>query len=52
MDYVDIDARIPDGDRSLQVDECHFTDAGREIVADSFFRHIMEHRLLASEDGG
>lgn len=46
MDYVDIDAIIPDGDRTLQVDECHFTDRGRELVADAFFRHIEAHRLL------
>jgi lysophospholipase L1-like esterase len=47
MDYVDLDALIPDRDASLQLDACHFTAAGEERVAESFFRHIVDHGLLS-----
>lgn len=46
LDYVDIDAAIPDARRDLQIDECHFTHAGREMVADAFFAGIMERGWL------
>ena len=39
-DYVDIDAAIENGRRDLQWDQCHFTRAGRELVAGLFFEHI------------
>lgn len=50
MDYVDLDAALPDNDRSLHIDECHFTHAGRARVAELFFEHIMAHRLLEPEE--
>lgn len=41
LPYVDQDALIEDYDRSLQFDECHFTDEGRELIAENFFREIV-----------
>jgi len=43
LDHVDLDALIADNDRALQIDECHFTAEGRELVAAGFFDHIVEH---------
>jgi len=40
--YVDQDALIPDFDRSINYDDCHFTRAGRELVAQNFFDAIVE----------
>jgi hypothetical protein len=42
FEYVDQDRLIPDGDRMLQIDACHFTRKGRELVAQNFFDHIVE----------
>jgi lysophospholipase L1-like esterase len=44
--YVDLDKLIPDHDRALQVDECHFTPKGDDLVAQSFFDAIVERGLL------
>jgi hypothetical protein len=44
--YVDQDALIPDFDRSLQFDACHFTHTGDEMMAANFFASIVEHGLL------
>jgi hypothetical protein len=44
--YVDQDALIPDYDRSLQFDECHFTHAGDELMAENFFRKIVDEGFL------
>jgi lysophospholipase L1-like esterase len=44
--YVDPDALIPDFDRSLQFDACHFTRAGDELMAQNFFKKIVVDRLL------
>ncbi len=46
LDYVDLDARLPDGDRSLQFDACHFTHLGRERVAEIFFEDIVRRGWL------
>jgi len=42
LDFVDQDALIPDFDRSLQFDQCHFTRAGDEKMAENFFGKIVE----------
>jgi hypothetical protein len=44
--YVDQDRLIPDTDRSLQVDDCHFTRKGRELVARNFFDFIVDRRWI------
>jgi len=46
FDYVDQDALIPDEDTSLQVDTCHFTQKGRDLMASNFFAHIVERGLI------
>ena len=47
FDYVDQDALIPDNDPTLQFDQCHFTRAGRERMAENFFAHIAERGWIA-----
>ena len=42
LKYVDQDALIPDFDSRLQYDPCHFTRAGDEMMADNFFKAIVE----------
>lgn len=39
--YVDQAALIPDNDASIHVDECHFTQRGREMMADNYFDAIV-----------
>jgi hypothetical protein len=46
FEYVDQDRLIPDRDRTLQIDACHFTRKGRELVARNFFDHIVERGWL------
>lgn len=46
LEFVDIDAAIPDGRRDLQIDDCHFTDEGRQMVADAFYEAIVAHGWL------
>ena len=46
FDWVDQDALIPDGDRRLMIDDCHFTGAGRALVARNFFDAIVERGWL------
>lgn len=43
--WVDQDALLPDRDERLQVDSCHFSQAGREKLADNFFDAIVANRL-------
>jgi len=45
-DYVDQDALIPDYDPTINVDVCHFTQKGRDMMAKNFFDHIVARRLL------
>lgn len=45
-DYVDQDALMPDLDATLQVDPCHFTQKGRDMMARNYFTHIVERGLL------
>ncbi len=47
-DYVDLDAALPDHDASLQVDPCHFTQAGRDRVARVFFEEIVRREWVAA----
>ena len=44
--WVDQDALIPDRDESLQVDACHFTPDGREMLTRNFYDYIVENDLL------
>jgi len=44
--YVDQAALIPDLDREINIDDCHFTRDGREMVADNFFAFVDANRLL------
>lgn len=44
--YVDQDALLPDFDRSLQIDLCHFTQQGRVLVARNFAAYIETNRLM------
>jgi len=46
LEFADIDAAIPDGQRHLQIDDCLFTDAGRKLVAQAFFDRIVALGLL------
>lgn len=50
LDWVDQDALVADGDPALMVDECHFTRAGRELVARNFFEAIVSRGWF--EEGG
>jgi lysophospholipase L1-like esterase len=49
LTYVDQDALIPDLDRSINFDDCHFTRKGREMMAKNFFDYIVAHDLLGLE---
>lgn len=49
--YVDLDKLIPDHDASLQIDECHFTPKGDDLVAESFFDAIVARGLLEAGSG-
>lgn len=44
--YVDQDALIPDYDRSINVDECHFTPKGEGMMATNFFDYIVARGLI------
>ncbi len=44
--YVDQDALIPDFDRSINYDQCHFTLKGRRILAENFHDAIIERGLV------
>lgn len=44
--YVDQDRLIPDHDPTLQIDECHFTPKGDDLMAQNFFDAIVERGLL------
>jgi len=50
LDYVDVDAALPDGDRTLQFDECHFTSDGEHRMAEVFFRAIERRGYIGSPD--
>jgi hypothetical protein len=39
--YVDQDALIPDRDRSINLDDCHFTRKGDELMARNFYDAIV-----------
>jgi len=47
--YVDQDALIPDFDRSINIDDCHFTRKGDELMAENYFRYIVDHRLIEEQ---
>lgn len=44
--YVDQDALIPDRDPTINVDVCHFTQKGRDLMAQNYFDHIVALGLL------
>jgi len=44
--YVDQAALIPDEDPTINVDDCHFTPKGNEMMAENFFRYIVAHHLV------
>ena len=44
--WVDLDAYFPDGDASVNVDGCHFTDDGRRRVAQAVLDAIEAQGLL------
>jgi len=46
MAWVDQAALIPDADPTINVDECHFTDKGNDMLADNFYRYIVDHGLV------
>jgi lysophospholipase L1-like esterase len=50
--YVDEEALIPDSDRRLQYDPCHFTDAGNEVMAENFFQAIVARGLVGDRPAG
>jgi lysophospholipase L1-like esterase len=50
--FVDQEALIPDEDRSLQLDECHFTRKGDELMARNFFDAIVARGLVRPPAGG
>lgn len=43
--WVDQDGLLPDRDERLQVDSCHFSQAGRERLAENFFDAIVASDL-------
>jgi len=51
FEYVDQDALIPDYDDSINTDECHFTQKGREMMAENFFQYIVREQLLDRSTG-
>jgi lysophospholipase L1-like esterase len=44
--WVDQAALIPDDDPTVNVDDCHFTHKGNEMLTDNFYRYIVEHGLV------
>jgi len=48
--YVDQERLIPDHDPSINVDEIHFTSKGDELMAENYFRSIVEHDLISQTD--
>lgn len=44
--YVDQEKLIPDYDRSINIDEVHFTRKGDEMMAENFFEAIVARGLL------
>ena len=44
--WIDQAAQMPDGDPTLNVDDCHFTDKGNEMFADNFYRLIVDRGLV------
>jgi lysophospholipase L1-like esterase len=44
--YVDQAALIPDEDSTINVDDCHFTRKGNEMMAENFYRAIVEKGLV------
>jgi len=51
-DFVDQARLLPDRDPTINTDVCHFTPKGREMLADNFFQHIVEHGLVEEEVAG
>jgi GDSL-like lipase/acylhydrolase family protein len=51
LDYVDQDALIPDFDRSINIDDCHFTRKGDELMAENYFQYIVAHHLIDEQPG-
>jgi len=45
-DYVDQDALLPDLDPTINVDPCHFTQKGRDLMAQHFFEHIVSQEFV------
>jgi len=50
--YVDQAKLIPDQDRSLHIDEAHFTQLGREMMAENFFKYIVQMGLVEQSSSG
>ncbi len=46
LPFVDQDALLPDGDRTINIDQCHLTRKGRELLAGNFFDYIIAHGLV------
>lgn len=46
MMFVDQAALIPDRDPTINVDPCHFTPKGRQMLADNFYDYIVDHHLV------
>jgi len=46
--WVDQAALIPDADPTINVDECHFTPKGNEMLAQNFFEAIVARNLVAA----
>ena len=44
--WVDQEAAIPNGDESLQVDTCHFTPKGRDLLVGNFYDYIVAEGLI------
>ena len=44
--YVDQAMLIPDQNQSIHIDEVHFTQLGRKMIAENFFHHIVEAGLI------
>jgi len=44
--YVDQDRLIPDHDPTVNVDPCHFTQKGRDLVANNYFDTIVRENLV------
>lgn len=48
--FVDQDALLPDDDPTLQVDACHFTAKGSELLARNFYDAIVAQDLLGAPE--